>query len=374
MPVAFPGGVPIRNAGPRPEYRGQGDVFGDVGEGLQAAGQGVQEYQALRAKEEKQRLMMEDMIRRRQLARRVQEAKMDMDVKEFEFSEEQEVSKQTEIERKKGIQETEIKRIDTERKASDVAWKGFKDDLREEAQPTTEGGKPKKPDVDKQAELARYNGVFETKEGRDRFKAATGATEAQMSAYQAGRLHEMAMSRGLRERKFVRQEGEQDIAKATRFVKNTKQAVELLNLFGKLDKAVPGGIYGSKGIAGFGFGAGAKLRRVWKTEQMKKIMPTLQHIVNALLKEKSGTAVTENELTRLEIQFGINTTGTVDEFRLGLQNAYEGIKQQYEDFSTADPGSAELLSKPKTVKDAPFGGKAAPAVEKTESDPLGLGF
>lgn len=150
--------------------------------------------------------------------------------------------------------------------------------------------------------------------------------------------------------KFRRQEEEQNIDRATKFVKNTNDLESEIFLFEKLGEAIPGGLYGSGGISGFGFGT-KPFRKVWKTDEAKAIRPVLQALVNKILRRESGAAVTDQEFERMETAFGINTTGTVEEFRNGLQNYYETAKRQFERFKKADPEAAAVID-----QDASWGG------------------
>ena len=56
--------------------------------------------------------------------------------------------------------------------------------------------------------------------------------------------------------------------------------------------------------------------------------------------------MSDQELNRLETEFGINTTGTIEEFRQGLQNFYEGTKNDYDRFVTADQYAANKIDRP----------------------------
>ena len=136
----------------------------------------------------------------------------------------------------------------------------------------------------------------------------------------------------------------QETSKLTNFVKNTKDQAEILYAYQNLDKLVPGGIYGTDGIAGYGFGT-KPFRKFWKTDEANKIRPGVQALINKVLKQRSGAAVTEQELNRLEQEFGVNTTGTIEEFRQGLQNYYEAIKNDYDRFVTADQESARRVDR-----------------------------
>jgi hypothetical protein len=129
----------------------------------------------------------------------------------------------------------------------------------------------------------------------------------------------------------------------TGFVKNTNELYEELHLFGKLDTTIPGGLYGRGGISGFGFGT-KPFRQWWKTPEANSIRPTLQALINKILKRASGTAVTDQEFDRMETALGLNTSGTVEEFRHGLQNYYETARVQYENFIAADPQAARSVS------------------------------
>jgi hypothetical protein len=136
----------------------------------------------------------------------------------------------------------------------------------------------------------------------------------------------------------------QDASQLTNFAKNTKDQAEVLYAYQNLDKMIPGGIYGNGDIAGFGFGT-KLFRKFWKTEEANKIRPGIQSLINKVLKQRSGAAVSDQELNRLETEFGINTTGTIEEFRQGLQNFYESTKNDYDRFATADKQSAAAIDR-----------------------------
>jgi hypothetical protein len=152
-------------------------------------------------------------------------------------------------------------------------------------------------------------------------------------------------NRAFQKEKYAQEKENQNSERETKFVKNTNELKTELDMFGKLDKAVPGGIYGTGGISGFGFGT-APLRKFWKTEQANTIRPTLQFLINAILKRQSGAAVSDQEFERLNTAFGINTTGTIEEFRQGLQNYYQSSKTQYDRYAKADRKSAERIDAP----------------------------
>jgi hypothetical protein len=183
-------------------------------------------------------------------------------------------------------------------------------------------------------------------EPEDFYKMLSGNGDGGMTEYQAGRLEAMRDRNEFNKDRFDHNENEQDIDKATKFVKNTKQIVEELRLFNKLDDSIPGGLYGEDNIKGFGFGASNTFRNLWKTDEMANIRLPLQALVNRILKNRSGAAVTATEFDRLEREFGINTSATVEEFRLGLQNYYGVVRGQYDDFSKADPESAGKVYQP----------------------------
>jgi hypothetical protein len=148
---------------------------------------------------------------------------------------------------------------------------------------------------------------------------------------------------------YDRKEDEDLTDRKTRFAKTTNDLFSEVYLFEKLDKSIPGGIYGTGGVSGFGFGT-KPFRRLWKSDEANAIRPTLQALVNKILKRTSGAAVTDQEFDRMETALGINTTGTVEEFRLGLQNYYETAKGELDRFVAADPEAASGVDKPKEAK------------------------
>jgi hypothetical protein len=138
----------------------------------------------------------------------------------------------------------------------------------------------------------------------------------------------------------------------------TDELFEELKLFDQLDTAIPGGIDGEGSVDGFGFGT-KPLRKFWKTEEAVKVKVPLQGLINRILKRRSGAAVSEQEFDRLENEFGINTSGTVEEFRLGLKTYRDLAEAAYERKLKADPGAAAVLEAP-----APAGTPKAPRKAK----------
>jgi len=144
------------------------------------------------------------------------------------------------------------------------------------------------------------------------------------------------------EKRFERYEQEQDINRATKAAKNTKNLYSEILVFKEIDKELPGGLYGTGGISGFGFGT-KPLRKFWKTKEANSIRGGVSRLVNVILKERSGAAVTDQEFDRLEQEFGIGTTGTIDEFRRGLQRQYEATTKLYDRYRKADPQAFDII-------------------------------
>lgn len=195
--------------------------------------------------------------------------------------------------------------------------------------------------------------LFGTREGQG-LMASRSTEEAMANA-------NLAMQRfGFDQEKFGYTQGQDKKEALVKLAKNTSEAAGIDYLFKQLDKSIPGGIYGEGGISGFGFGT-KPLRALWKTDEANRIRPTLQALVNKILKAQSGAAVTDQEFDRLQTEFGINTTGTVEEFRQGLQNAYELNRQQYDTYRATDPESAKTLDERTGREYASINGAPAPA-------------
>jgi len=88
--ATFPGGIGIRRAGPRPVEQPTGNVYGDIGQGLRQTSGDIERFG-----------MMQDMIKKRQLSQRVAAAKAEMDQRDFEFREAEQLARQEKAERDK---------------------------------------------------------------------------------------------------------------------------------------------------------------------------------------------------------------------------------------------------------------------------------
>lgn len=203
--------------------------------------------------------------------------------------------------------------------------------------------------------------LFGTREGQG-LMASRSTEEAMANA-------NLAMQRfGFDQEKFGYTQGQDKKEALVKLAKNTSEAAGIDYLFKRLDTSIPGGIYGQGGISGFGFGT-KPLRSLWKTEEANRIRPTLQSLINKILKKQSGAAVTDQEFDRLQTEFGINTTGTVEEFRQGLQNAYELNRQEYDTFRATDPEAAAILDERMGRDYASIGGSPQPDQPKSEPKP-----
>ena len=102
----------------------------------------------------------------------------------------------------------------------------------------------------------------------------------------------------------------------------------------KLDKAIPGGIEGDEsdgdipGVGGISNVSGASLfgvnvgspARLLLSEEGKNVRQLADNVKNALLKARSGGAVTDNEASRLTQELGQGLFSTDNDFRRGLKN------------------------------------------------------
>lgn len=211
--------------------------------------------------------------------------------------------------------------------------------------------------------------LFGTREGQG-LLSSRSTEEAMANAAIA------AKSLDLNNQKFGYTQSQDLKENATKFAKNTSEMATIDHLFKNLDKEIPGGIYGEGGISGFGFGT-KPFRALWKTQEANRIRPTLQAIINKVLKKQSGAAVSDQEFDRLQTEYGINTTGTVEEFRQGLQNAYETNKNEYDTFRAADPETAALLDarlgrENKALNGSPQSTQTQPTAPKALSAKPGL--
>jgi hypothetical protein len=204
--------------------------------------------------------------------------------------------------------------------------------------------------------------IFGTREGQG-LMASRSTEEAMANATIA------AQRFGFDQEKFGYTQGQDKKESLAKFAKNTSEAAGIDYLFKQLDSAIPGGIYGQGGVSGFGFGT-KPLRSLWKTEEANRIRPILQSLVNKILKKQSGAAVTDQEFDRLQTEFGINTTGTVEEFRQGLQNAYELNRQEYDTFRAADPEAASILDERMARTYGAISGSPNPASEPPKANTM----
>jgi hypothetical protein len=240
---------------------------------------------------------------------------------------------------------------------------------REEGQPLSSGKRvegygpkakpPAKAPLSKEEHLEIYKAKKQIDADIAAGKPLTPYQEMMMEVYK-DRIEAGEENRAFQKDKFAQNKENQNTERETKFVKNTNELKTEIDMFDKLDKSVPGGIYGKDGISGFGFGT-APLRKFWKTDEANTIRPTLQFLINAILKRQSGAAVSDQEFERLNTAFGINTTGTIEEFRLGLQNYYESARGQYDRYVKADKRSATSIDAParQLNPSAPKGKKTA---------------
>lgn len=60
--------------------------------------------------------------------------------------------------------------------------------------------------------------------------------------------------------------------------------------------------------------------KILKSGSFSNIMTKLAKLVNIITKDRSGAAVTPNELERMKLEFGIDLLGSPEQFRVGLSN------------------------------------------------------
>lgn len=202
MPVSFPGGMPIRRAGPRPISQDVGNIYQDLGVAAGQVGEQATDYyqqdlaeqQSQRAQTiqgEDRRMMMDNMIRKRQLAREIQDAKMEKQRLDMEISEEERVTKAAGVEeeqRRFEIGEARtLKSEESQTKAQDLFNKDWSEFTKAvvQARGVGEGGKAN-PMIPAQElkDLAVMHGVINTPEGRTRLKALGVDTEKKPDPFQ----------------------------------------------------------------------------------------------------------------------------------------------------------------------------------------------
>ena len=106
--ASFPGGMPIRRAGPMPQEQPQGNIYSDIGQGLRQTAGDVEQYS-------QRQDAINNMVYKRKVAANAAAAKAEYDQKNMEFREAEFQMKQEGAERKQTQFEQQQKLEETER-------------------------------------------------------------------------------------------------------------------------------------------------------------------------------------------------------------------------------------------------------------------
>ena len=171
---------------------------------------------------------------------------------------------------------------------------------------------------------------------------------AKENPYQALQV-EMQQTRLAMQQESNERQKEKMRSEATRRIAETVQktgAVDLVTSLKKLDKAIPGGIEGSDadgdipGIGGAANAVGIKdpifglpVGKVFTpalSEEGKNVRQLVANVRNALLKARSGGAVTDPEAERFMEELGQGLINTDEDLRRGLRIVKDNIRANLE--------------------------------------------
>lgn len=127
--------------------------------------------------------------------------------------------------------------------------------------------------------------------------------------------------------------------------KDLETKVPIAQAFADVDKAIPGGIDGTGEIAGVGVGA-KPFRKWFMSDSGAKTRAAIATLLNITLKDRSGAAVTENELSRIEEELALTGTSTTEAFRDAIRRKRASLLEEMENAENVDPeASAELMAR-----------------------------
>lgn len=135
----------------------------------------------------------------------------------------------------------------------------------------------------------------------------------------------------------------EDFQQRVRLVKkDLEPKVKIAQAFVDVDKAIEGGIDGEGDATGFGIGT-KHFRKWFMSDAGAKLRAAVATLTNIVLKDRSGAAVTDSELARIEEELGLTATSPVSAFRDALRRKRDNLYEEMVNDENVDPeASAEL--------------------------------
>lgn len=137
----------------------------------------------------------------------------------------------------------------------------------------------------------------------------------------------------------------EDFQQRVRLVKkDLEPKVKIAQAFVDVNKAIPGGIDSAKDASGYGIGA-KPFRKWFMGEESAKLRAAVATLTNIVLKDRSGAAVTDQELGRIEEELGLSATSPVSAFLDALRRKRDNLREEMENDENTDPEAAAELKK-----------------------------